>query len=1153
MRFFGRIVRKRVLFPVLLLLVAVPIGSYWRATRPAALRARLQQTFRFIPHARIDAGSISFSFASGIRIRDLVVTSDAGQGELLRAEDVLISHDGWSFLLGRFRAVAIEASGIAATVVRDAASGKLNWHPDPIVETRMPHAADQPAEPQRPGTLRSIPRIHFRDVDLLLARDEDGRRRILRRSLFDVSGRLHEEEYRVELTHGGSGKQELGEIRWNLTNRSVRAELSWLSLETWTGLAPPNAARWLAALDGGGRVRLAGLEFARGAVRSATIEFTELAGGIPVSDADAALPATDRFLQLAAAHGFVRMDGRKVHVAAQGRLSDGHFDARLDVALDGTDPLHSGLSGVIELNSFSLPSFHDPRQRLFIDGLPPALFNFFEDFLPESRIDGRFLLSRDAGPDAEPSLAGRLSFLGGKCKYFRFPYQFDDVHGTVDFSPYGVTINNLTGRHGSARVTAHATLTRPRSFTGFDLTIRALDVPLDEDLYAALPNDDRALWNDVKPLGLCNLDIRINREEGTADTGPRKPRVRVDAELLSGSLSFGPDHRISHASGRVSIDSGVVNIHRLAGFVDDSPIVLRGEIHAPHGDARPAVALCANICDMPLTHAFDAGGGLRLDFNGLGDLWADIHRTPDGESDDALVAHVRDGRISAADGEAWTGVSGWVARSPEKLAINAFQARKGDAWLALTGALPIHAAESAAPLTLDLQMGDLPMESLPSAGLPHRWSTICRELGLTGIGRLSVHLKPVVDAASNVRQYGEIRLESQHMSPSILPLDFTDIRASLRVSETQCDILQAVGRQGAEGRVRLSGSVPLDPSACASELTISAELIRLNAEFVEAMPAGLREFLRQLSPNGMANVTLRRVRLDAGTAGAWSVEGELSLDDGRIDAGLLLDTFSGNLTGRVAQDSEGNLAVDARFAIQSGALAGRPVERWEGRLVQSTGSRVLHLEDVRGRLCGGEIVGEGQIDFEQKSYEISLTVHDVSFDQFLLRGGARRADAYEGRLDGHLFVRSRIGDVSSRSGGGDLRIRGASLLRTPVVRSVVEQRESGKLNESLDVAELRFALQADLVHLTRVDLQSRDLRLVGQGQWNMTQDSIDMTLVGAHPKNWPRVAVLTDLVEFAGREFMQYRLSGPSSQPRVVAEPLHGLTESIRRLLVPNP
>jgi hypothetical protein len=271
-----------------------------------------------------------------------------------------------------------------------------------------------------------------------------------------------------------------------------------------------------------------------------------------------------------------------------------------------------------------------------------------------------------------------------------------------------------------------------------------------------------------------------------------------------------------------------------------------------------------------------------------------------------------------------------------------------------------------------------------------------------------------------------------------------------------------------------------------------------------------------------------------------------------MNIGLPLVDCVGWIEGAGRIDASGEPTGTARFVCESGTLARRKVEGWEGVLELDADGSLVQLRELRGRLSGGEVTGFATIDHARATYELSLTLYDVNLDRFLQRVDDP-SQAGAGRLDGHLFLEGPLGDSRQRTGGGDLTIRGASLLRTPVVRSVAKRRrdEGREMADALDLAQVQFTLQGDVVHLVRADIQSRDLRLVGEGRWHLADDTLDLTLVGAHPSNWPRVALLTRLVERVGQEFAQYRVTGPAKSPHVTVEPLHNLTEPIRALLKP--
>jgi hypothetical protein len=208
------------------------------------------------------------------------------------------------------------------------------------------------------------------------------------------------------------------------------------------------------------------------------------------------------------------------------------------------------------------------------------------------------------------------------------------------------------------------------------------------------------------------------------------------------------------------------------------------------------------------------------------------------------------------------------------------------------------------------------------------------------------------------------------------------------------------------------------------------------------------------------------------------------------------------------------------------------------------------LDELSGRLCDGDALGVVQIDPQTSEYELSLTLRDVSLHQLFPPRDPTQPER-PGWLGGTVYLRGRGSEATMRRGGGEVRIRGASFLRTPLLASLLRAgpREHPAINDTVEQADVRFVWEGSQIELVRVDIQSPDLRLVGEGTWDMHSDALQMTLLGASPQNWPRLAMFTDLLELAGKELIQYRVRGTLAAPTVTAEPLHKLNDALRKLL----
>jgi len=413
---------------------------------------------------------------------------------------------------------------------------------------------------------------------------------------------------------------------------------------------------------------------------------------------------------------------------------------------------------------------------------------------------------------------------------------------------------------------------------------------------------------------------------------------------------------------------------------------------------------------------------------------------------------------------------------------------------------------------------------------------------------LAVAFHPRNDARGTVQQAADFELHAERMRPKPVPLDLRDVEATLSLSAAGFELSQARARYGPEGVVEVSGKGGWEGDAAWSDVRIDARDVDLSANFVEAMPSPLAGLLRRLSPRGRARIALDQLRMRGSDRRSWDVIGSVAFENARMDLGVALTKATGRVRGRCIVRPDGRVALAADFEIDGGKLDGRPIERWAGQIVRKAGDPLVRLTDVRGRFCEGEVSGFVNVHPDTREYELSFDVRDVSLALFL---AGKDTKTGQGRIDGHVFVRGRSDDPATRVGGGELRIRGASLLSSRVTRSVVEASRKGRrpLGTDVDQAIVRFVWEGDEMKFTHLDIQSRTQRMIGEGSWNTRTGAIALTLVGATPRGAVRVFPLTQVFEATGQELVQYRVRGTIKHPRVTVEPLHNLTEPLRRLL----
>ena len=1184
------------------LAVALVFG-YRHVADPVRLRAKALATLQSVAGDTLEIGDISFSIWSGLQITDLVIPAAgravprgyATNSPPLHIAQARIQCGLVGLLGGRLEPTRIDVSQVTLTILCDAGAGARREPPSPL------DAGSRRLWQRLRGGLGRLPVINVSQADVQLMAVEHDRPRLLERRLLRVEGRPTAAGYTVRLERLPSLTDLMAEVRCVERTGDIEVMLDWTKLETIRPLLPPRLRDALGQLDFSGRVRAERCVFrmraaaVEGGPPAPTLEpptalaalelrLADLSFAIQLEDELAGPRAAGAgsaraFLQVtdATATAGYRSDDPNVPgqlaLRIDGRLNGAPLAGTLEVqatpaAILGLQPGDERANADIpslrfddvrtaemRVDGIELPTLATDAAFLHATGLPNAVRHAFVDYQPQGRVNLRLRLRP---PDsAEEAAAARVEAeiepLGAACTYSRFPYAFHDAWGRVRVVGGRILLEGLCAWHGSARVCGDGVVNDSQEWTGFELTFRGENVPLDGDLYAALPPEQRTLWRSAAPTGLCDVVTTMRRAEGSRETGPLQPDVQVDARLLGGSLSLGPRGRLDGADGRLAVHGGMVDVQDLHGYQGDASVRLSGRVWAD-GDT-PQSDLRVEVADLPLEQRAtlgpaDDGAAQEVRFRGRADAWGRVYNTGSlSETREQFAAHIKDGELRTLDpARTWTRCEGWAIAEDGRQKLLQFTAWQGDARLDASGVVPVGAA-AAQPLSLDLRARGALDEVLPQFA-PGPWRDIVQAVGLSGPGDVRLALTPGSAAGAAAQQMAEIQVSASRMRARPLPLDLTDVTAHVVLQPGRFDVPSAAGRWGAAGKLEAFGRGSWQGDAVDFDFNLAARNLRFCPELNAALPAPARELLTALSLRGEFDALLPHVVWHGGTPRTWRIEGRVPLRDAEIQLGLHVTGLQGELTGACTGGPDDDVEIEAQLAVQQGQLDGRPIAGWQGRLRRHRDTRWVTLDELGGRLCDGDALGVVQIDPQTSEYELSLTLRDVSLHQLFPPRDPTQPER-PGWLGGTVYLRGRGSEATMRRGGGEVRIRGASFLRTPLLASLLRAGPRGHpaINDTVEQADVRFVWEGSQIELVRVDIQSPDLRLVGEGTWDMHSDALQMTLLGASPQNWPRLAMVTDLLELAGKELIQYRVRGTLAAPIVTAEPLHKLNDALRKLL----
>jgi hypothetical protein len=1158
-------------------------SAYLYLTRPARLHAAV---VGLLAAADIDVGNIgavSFSFSDGLELLDVDLglrsgsqaAAEPGEGRLsarLRVARACIRCNPFELATGRPR--------VRQVVLHEADLALLCQPPGatPDAESGTRTGRWLALLPQVAGAA-SWPTIHLASGYVRLLAVTEGAPQLVRQWRVTGYAAPRGAGYHARLVQVGGGDVALAELSWDTETAVGELATGWLDLESAAAVLPRTLADTFAQWVIRGRVRVEHLALSLGslgadeaspAFRAPHLETARLsiADGrcaLPVEASDVGSSPSRRFAQVSDARIALELTsspdgGGQVVVHGAGRLNGAPVAISLDARpsqLTAWPPVLDGpLEGELRLERCALPTKQEHADFVLSPHLPRGVHGFLNDFEPEGVVNLSLRFQRASGETAAGGAAlhfeGEVEPLGCRCRYDDFPYPFEDVRGRVRFSPAGIVLDGLVARHGSARVRATGTVDRPRRASGLDLTFAGSNVPLDAELFTALPPEYQRLWSEVAPIGLCDVLVRLQRADAAPDAAKSEPTdVRVDARLRAGSLSLDTQQRLQCADGAVTIAGGVVTVHELHGYLDDGAVRLAGTVAVAGGAEQLDLVIEAQ--DVPVerravVRALPGEAVAEISFTGRADVWGRVRGVGlRGAHETEYTVHVKDGSLAGFDPrQSWADCEGWLTVTPERQLIHSFSARQAAARLEIGGTLP-SGPDGPESAVLEVRVSAAPLDELVRQFVPPAWREQVAALGLGGTGDVALQVGPAEEAGGATKAAALVQIAAERMAAAVLPVELRDVRARATLAANVLDVHEFNARQGAAGAVTADGRFRWNTAGRAADFSLRVAQVELTEALVAALPAPLARLLQRMQAGGLWGADLDRVRLEDDGRPTWDFAGRVMIDSGTLDLGLPLTGVVGQLAGTCHVRPDGQVALQAGLAVERGEVAGRPLANWAGQLEYNPDEPWVRLDDLHGRLCDGDVLGYVHISPETSDYELSLTLQDVALQQ-LWPGQAEPAAApRRGRLDGHIYLRGRASDVDARRGGGSLRIRGGSILNTPVLAKVAAADE--RTTDVYDTAEVRFMWAGAELQLTRVELQSRDLRLVGHGTWNMSTDEIALLLVGAHPRNWPRVAVLTDLLETTGRELVQYHVRGTVAEPQVSAEPLYKLNEALRALL----
>lgn len=178
------------------------------------------------------------------------------------------------------------------------------------------------------------------------------------------------------------------------------------------------------------------------------------------------------------------------------------------------------------------------------------------------------------------------------------PYRLDKAKGRIEVTNEQVVVHELSGWHGASQISIKGTVGLQGEQTALNLSLASPSMPLDQDLFQAVPPDVRRMWTKLAPTGSMALEMDLHR---SAKAG-QDIVYRAQITPLGGSLKYDEfPYLFRNVRGSAIATPGRVEFKNMTASWDNCHASLNGTVLT--GDAGDSAKLSVKADRLPVDAA----------------------------------------------------------------------------------------------------------------------------------------------------------------------------------------------------------------------------------------------------------------------------------------------------------------------------------------------------------------------------------------------------------------------------------------------------------------------------------------------------------------------------------------------------------------------
>ncbi|MEZ6195496.1 MAG: hypothetical protein R3F20_07185 [Planctomycetota bacterium] len=755
-----------------------------------------------------------------------------------------------------------------------------------------------------------------------------------------------------------------------------------------------------------------------------------------------------------------------------------------------------------------------------------------------------------------------------------YPYRVRNLIGRIQIDNRGMRFDDLITKSADQFIEMSGSVVFGQDFA-FDVRVEGNEIPLGEEVRAALPHSDRLVYDSYAPKGYADLLVEVKREPHTTSE-QTDVRVEIDMRLVEARPAVFPV-LVRSVGGRLVFQKGEpARLEKVHAYRGEGTIDIDGEVTFGREGEPDEFGLDIRAHDIDLDDELidaisvefpDVAAEMRRQaMAGRFDLDARVGGNED--SPPRFIVAMRDMRmrLEQIPSIPITGLTGTARIEDETMTLANLRFRAVDRDLEGDGVIELGRDPSwklqvrGRDLLVDAEAINAVGREIPAV------TDLARDYEIAG--RLGVELDLLRDAKGKEETRVGLDLGDLTLRDRTGPLRVTEVRGRVDIRDDAITFRDLTGvvpwtEDAAAGEpasratfslvsggLRRGGPLDLDLSQ------VAVRNLVLRDEVFALLPEGPRDTLRSLGLRGRLDFELSTLRaregrvVFRGVARPEALRGDTGLDVVLRDGELKIDS---------------GVIADGRFEVKGRLEKGRVrIERFSIDEVSapfSLSQSRLKLDSIAARFLEGTLQPARtsfELLFEAGNlFDVRANAVGADLSEFLRQVGGRPT-AFVGKANVIAGLTGRFGDLDSFAGEGTVKMTGRELYELPFFALVFQIINFDFLTNSSNEpqrGEIGLVVRDRKVHIDRARFEGPGVNLDGSGDIGF--DGIVDLAFEPKPIKWvDSIPIVGDLFEIgSGIIVDQVRLTGPIENPRArvgnyITEILPSTPDSGRRLII---